>query len=40
MLFGMGKGSGAAALFMVLGVMGVLVCVVMALDRRIREMEN
>lgn len=40
MLFGMGKGSGAAALFMVLGVMGVLVCVVMALDQRIREMEN
>ncbi|MBP3655740.1 MAG: MFS transporter [Clostridia bacterium] len=40
LLFGTGKGSGAAALFAVLGACGVAVCMAMATDQRIREMER
>lgn len=40
LLFGTGKGSGAAALYALLGAAGVLVCAAMAADRRIRELEK
>jgi len=37
--FGMGKGSGAACFFAVLGVLGVLVCVIFRRDKHIRAMQ-
>ena len=39
-LFGTGKGSGAAFLFAVIGVMGVLVCVIFARLRAMRKLEE
>ena len=39
-LFGTGKGSGAAFLFAVIGVMGVLVCVFFSSLRAMRELEE
>lgn len=38
-LFGSGKGSGAALLFFVIGILGVLVCLVFRRVRYIRELE-
>ena len=37
--FGMGKGSGAACFFAILGAMGVLVCIVFRRNRHIRAMQ-
>ena len=39
-LFGTGKGSGAAFLFAVIGVMGVLVCVVFSWLKAMRALED
>lgn len=38
-LFGSGKGSGAAMLFFVIGIAGVIVCIVFSRIRHIRELE-
>lgn len=38
-LFGSGKGSGAAMLFFVIGIAGVIVCIVFSRIRLIRELE-
>lgn len=38
-LFGQGKGSGAACFFAVLGVMGVLTCVIFCTNRHLRAMQ-
>lgn len=38
-LFGMGKGSGAACFFAVLGVIGVLVCITFRRNRHLRAMQ-
>lgn len=38
-LFGQGKGSGAACFFAVLGVMGVLTCIVFCMNRHLRAMQ-
>ena len=38
-LFGTGKGSGAAFLFAVIGVMGVLVCIVFSRLKNMRKLE-
>ena len=38
-LFGMGKGSGAACCFAVLGVIGVLVCVIFRRNKHLRAMQ-
>ena len=40
LLFGTGKGSGAAFLFAVIGVMGVLVCVVFSCLKAMRNLER
>ena len=40
MLFGTGKGSGAAALFLVLWVIGLAACVIFRRDRHIRQLEK
>ena len=40
LLFGTGKGSGAAFLFAVIGVMGVLVCVVFSRLKAMRNLER
>ncbi len=39
-LFGQGMGSGAAMLFMCIGVAGVLICVTFPLNKHIRELAN
>ena len=39
-MFGTGKGSGAAALFCLLGILGVATCLVFRRDRHIWELEN
>lgn len=39
-LFGSGKGAGAAALFMVLWLVGLATCLVFRCDRHIRQLEN
>lgn len=39
-LFGSGKGSGAAMLFFVLGVLGVLVCLIFIKDKHIWNLEK
>ena len=39
-LFGTGKGSGAAFLFAVIGVMGVLVCVIFSKLKAMRNLEQ
>ena len=39
-LFGTGKGSGAAMLFSVIGVMGVLVCMIFSRLNSMRRMEE
>ena len=39
-LFGTGKGSGAAFLFAVIGVMGVLVCVIFSRLKAMRALED
>ena len=39
-MFGTGKGSGAAALFFLLGILGVTTCLVFRRDRHIWELEN
>lgn len=39
-LFGSGKGSGAAALYLLLGFLGVITCVIFRRDRHIRSLEN
>lgn len=39
-LFGLGKGSGAAGLFLVLGFLGVLTCLVFRRDRHIWKLEE
>ena len=39
-LFGTGKGSGAAFLFAVIGVMGVLVCVIFSKLKAMRNLER
>lgn len=38
-LFGEGKGSGAACFFAVLGVMGVLICIIFCTNRHLRAMQ-
>ncbi|KAB1440680.1 MFS transporter [Candidatus Galacturonibacter soehngenii] len=40
MFFGTGKGSGAAFLFFVLGVLGVVTCLVFRKDKNIRQLEQ
>jgi hypothetical protein len=39
-LFGMGKGSGAAFLFMVIGMTGVLSCLPFLVNKNIWKLEN
>ena len=39
LLFGTGKGSGAAGLFLVLGLLGVLTCLIFRRDRHIWSLE-
>lgn len=40
LLFGLGKGSGAAGLFLVLGFLGVLTCLIFRRDRHIWSLED
>ena len=40
LLFGTGKGSGAAGLFLVLGFLGVLTCLIFRRDRHIWGLED
>ena len=40
LLFGLGKGSGAAGLFLVLGFLGVLTCLIFRRDRHIWLLES
>lgn len=40
LLFGTGKGSGAAMLFMILGILGVLTCLIFRRNREIRKLEK
>ena len=40
LLFGTGKGSGAAALFLLLGALGVITCLIFRRDPYIRALED
>ena len=40
LVFGAGKGSGAALLFFVIAFAGIFVCLYFQRDRHIRELEN
>lgn len=39
LLFGTGKGAGAALLFLVIGIAGVVVCLIFSKVKHIRELE-